>query len=140
MNTVIVIGCTKKKKSYECKASEMYSESILFSKTIEYIQSYYFDMPCVILSAKYGIIQPSALIAPYDVSMSYQSKDWAEYQYLLDNIRNRLKPYDKIIALCGSVYVKALTAAVPEKIVSDPMAGMGIGKRLQFLTVGRDCH
>ncbi len=133
--TVIVIGCTKQKKPYKCAAEEMYSESALFSKTLEYIKSYYYEIDCVILSAKYGIINRADDIDTYDTKMAINPPE-----EILNSIKSKLSNYDKIICLCGSLYSGAIKKALPDKVVVEPMKGMGIGKRLQFLTIRRDCH
>jgi len=131
MKTIIVVGCANKKKSYPCEARELYSESQLFSKTVAYINSYYNDS-YVILSAKYGVVSPTRIIEPYDVSMKQISPE--ERKFIISTIRYTLGMYPKIIALCGSDYVKVLKEALPDACVIEPMKGMGIGQRLHFLT------
>ena len=132
MKTIIVVGCTKKKKSYPCKASEMYSESVLFTKIIGYIESYY-SYEYRILSAKYGIITPDTEIEPYDICMKDVHRCNREYSEMIKNIKLHLGSYDKIIAFCGQDYVKMLRIALPDKCIIEPLKGMGIGQRLQFL-------
>ena len=126
-NFVIIVGCSKRKKSYTCPAEEMYSESQLFSKTIKYIKNNY-NCSYKILSAKYGIISPDTIIEPYDVTInSPLSID------MLYKIRSSLDSYDKVIALCGSGYVKIIRGVLPTMCIVEPMKGLGIGKRLQYL-------
>jgi hypothetical protein len=137
-NTIVVVGCTKTKKAYRCKASEMYSESTLFQKTIRYINSYYY-LPYVILSAKYGIITPETVIDPYDVSITGVSKNTEDYNKILWDVAAKLGDYDKIIALCGSPYVNTISKVCVGKVIVEPMKGMGIGQRLQFLDSRCDC-
>lgn len=136
MKIIVVVGCTKSKKNYRCTAEEMYSESALFKKTVGYIHSYYY-LPYVILSAKYGIITPDTVIDTYDVSMLDILKNKPEYNKILWNIAVNLGRYDKIIALCGSPYVNAISTVCQGKIIAEPMKGMGIGERLKFLDTKR---
>jgi hypothetical protein len=132
-NPIIVVGCTKKKKSYPCIASEMYSESVLFSKTVSYIKSYY-KSEYVILSAKYGIIYPTTYVEPYDTTMKGIIRCTGTYTWMRKEIARNLCEYDKIIAFCGQDYIKMLRIALPDTCIIEPLKGMGIGQRLQFLT------
>lgn len=134
-NTIIVVGCTKLKESFECEAEQMYSRSVLFSKTVNYAKKNYTDYNYVILSAKYGVLNPTDVIVPYDISMNEVKKDIGLYSVILNNIKIKLRDYDTIIALCGTVYVDAIRKSLPEKEIITPMRGMGIGKRLRFLSV-----
>jgi len=51
-----LISCTKRKKDFPCKASEMYSASDLFRKAYAYCYKNYDNV--AILSAKYGLLYP----------------------------------------------------------------------------------
>jgi hypothetical protein len=124
---VIVVGCTKSKMGYACPAEEMYSKSHLFKKTVVFIKSNYYT-EYLILSAKYGIISPSDIIEPYEVKMGSVIPT-----EILVSIRTNLSDYNKIIAFCGSNYVNAMRKAFPTKCIVEPLRGLGIGKRLQFL-------
>jgi len=133
LNPIIVVGCTKKKKAHLCPASEMYCESVLFSKTIAYIKSYY-KSEYVILSARYGILKPTVIIEPYDATMKDVLRCTSEYARMRKDIARELFNYDKIIAFCGQDYIKMLRVALPDKCIIEPLKGMGIGQRLQFLS------
>lgn len=135
MKLAIIIGCSKKKKSYTCAAREMYSESVLFSKTLTYVTSHY-TCDLFILSAKYGIIKPNDTIDPYDITMRDAVRCSANYLHIIQSVRSNLNNYDKIIAFCGNDYIKILRIAFPEKCIVEPLTGLGIGQRLNFLTDG----
>lgn len=124
---IIIVGCSKRKKNYSCKAKEMYSESPLFRKTITYIEKNY-ECGYSIISAKYGIISANQIIDPYD---SFINNDISEL--LIENIKNSIFPFKKVIAFCGSKYVKLIRKTCPEVCIVEPLKGMGIGKRLKFL-------
>jgi hypothetical protein len=132
MKTIVIVGCTSKKKSYPCVASEMYSESVLFVKTIKYVESYYSE-GYLILSAKYGILKPTDIIEPYNFSMKDATRCSREYANVIASIKSELAGYDKIIALCGRDYIKMIRIALPETCIVEPLKGMGIGTRLHFL-------
>ena len=72
---VAFIGCTKRKKGYPCPAYEMYSMSALFRKAYAYCNDHYDRV--YILSAKYGLVEPKAIIEPYDITF-IQHECWAK--------------------------------------------------------------
>lgn len=135
MRKVIVIGCTKKKKSCKCDAKTMYSESTLFRKTLQYINIEFPGVQYVILSAKYGILYPCDVIEPYDVSMLEATKDKKKHLKIVKNVKENLKECDQIIAMCGKNYLDILKESCSNKIIIEPMKGLGIGKRLRFLNL-----
>lgn len=64
---VIILGCVSTKRPAPSKAKDLY-DSPMFAKRRRYAEST--GKPWVIFSAEYGIIDPDAVIAPYDVAMS----------------------------------------------------------------------
>ncbi len=54
------------KLDYECEAQELYSKSYVFRAQVDFLSYTYDDW--YILSAKYGIIKPTDVIEPYDLS------------------------------------------------------------------------
>ena len=75
-----LVSCTKSKRSYPCKACEMYSPSNLFKKAYQYATKHYDKV--VILSAKYYLLFPNDRIEPYDLTLKTMSKqqrqEWAK--------------------------------------------------------------
>ena len=59
-----ILGCTSRKQSFACSAEEMYSVSPLFRLQVEFVKKHY-DF-WLILSAKYGLLQPQDIIEPYN--------------------------------------------------------------------------
>lgn len=64
MKSVILISCSKRKRSYPCEAQLLYDESTLFKKTLAYAQTLSHEI--FVLSGRYGIIPLNEIIAPYD--------------------------------------------------------------------------
>ena len=64
---MILIGCGKRKSSGPCRADAMYRGS-LFLKRLEYAKRS--GWPYFIVSAKYGLIPPNIVIAPYDLTIT----------------------------------------------------------------------
>src|SRR6185369_16479989 len=82
-----------------------------------------------ILSALHGLLEPSAVIAPYDVTLKKMSpakrKEWGQ------KVRQQMEAAELIglplVALAGADYVKPLVDAGLD--VTQPMKGLGLGKQ-----------
>lgn len=128
---IALISCSKNKMVTECVASKMYSKSTLFKKTLNYCHRQNYDL-IFILSAKYGILNPSDKILPYELTLNSFSKSelkiWAEqcYKILLPKyIESQFDFY------AGKVYFKELSKLLPNS--NNILEGLGIGERLKFL-------
>tara|TARA_B110000285_G_scaffold111276_1_gene126309 strand:+ start:111 stop:824 length:714 start_codon:yes stop_codon:yes gene_type:complete len=66
MKNTAVVNCSAMKLDYECEAQELYSKSYVFRAQVEFLSHTYDDW--YILSAKYGIVKPTDIIEPYDLS------------------------------------------------------------------------
>ena len=91
----------------------------------------------VILSAKYGFIEPDHIIAEgYEVTFKKQSTNPISYIQLAQQVREKhLYEYDRIICLGGRDYRSMVMKAFADTGVSIefPAAGMKLGKSLQFI-------
>ncbi len=89
----------------------------------------------VILSARYGIMYPWYLVEWYDERLTHQPQK-GEWIGALDGMPpkqyGRLMSYDRYVCLGGKLYV-AHAAAILERPVEGPLAGLSIGKQLQAL-------
>ena len=90
-----------------------------------------------ILSAKYALVSPSTVIAPYDQTLNRMSaaerRVWAER--VLDGLSNVLEPDDHVVILAGQAYRSNLVDPIREMgcTVEIPMQGLGIGQQLRWL-------
>lgn len=86
----------------------------------------------MILSALLGVVNPELVIAPYDVTLTAMSA--AERAAWGARVASELAPFAgrPIIALAGKAYLGWRSSAFPN--VSLPLAGLGIGQRLAWLT------
>ena len=82
----------------------------------------------LILSAKHGLIHPAAPISPYEATIRSQS----DVQALAALIASQPDP-GPIEAWCPARYRAALQQA-GRTITAAPLAGVGIGHQLQWLT------
>jgi hypothetical protein len=133
MSRYALISCTKLKKDYTCTANEMYLESQLFKKAVQYISQQDYD-DWFILSAKYGLLHKDTVIEPYDITLnnmnSLQRKEWS------------LDVFNQIIKLnpthldfyAGKKYRDYLIPLLKERGIHCivPLEGKGIGEQLGF--------
>jgi hypothetical protein len=72
---VILVGCTKSKRTARCPARDMYDPSDLFRLRRTYAEAS--GRPWAILSARLGVIAPEREIDPYNFTIAQRrAKDW----------------------------------------------------------------
>jgi hypothetical protein len=76
----IFIACAKSKVSYPCEAQELYSASSIFNKRLEYALNKRKELKeqvnIYILSAKYGLLNLTDKIVPYDMFLATETKEY----------------------------------------------------------------
>lgn len=132
MRKIVLIGCVKKKRSFKCRADEMYI-SDFFKKNLAYAKSLNAD-DIFILSAKYGLLKLDSQIEPYDLTLNKFNaeslRDWSDHTILqLEEVADLTE--DKFVILAGNNYRKHLIKNLKDYEI--PLEGLGIGKQLQFL-------
>jgi cytoplasmic iron level regulating protein YaaA (DUF328/UPF0246 family) len=109
----------------------MYSASALFRYAFGYCQRHYDRV--FILSAKYGLLHPDAVIEPYNVTLKAMTRaernEWGTK--IADDIKRTLQPTDVLYFHTGRDYSDPLLGLVPQECVQ-PLEGMSIGWRLHF--------
>jgi hypothetical protein len=126
---VILVACCGPKLADPSRAADLYV-SDLFKKARSYAER---RGRWFILSALHGLLDPSTIIAPYDVTLkkmpAAKRKEWGQ------KVREQMEAAELIglplVALAGADYVNPLIAAGLD--VAQPMKGLGIGKQLQWL-------
>jgi len=135
MAHVGLISCVGKKHPNAIEARDLY-DSALFAKSREFVERY-----CdfwFILSAKYGLIEPTAVIEPYEETLNTKSRrerdEWAEEVWAM--LCQQLKPDDHVTILAGERYRESLMPRITKYgcQVDVPMKGLGIGRQLQWLS------
>lgn len=132
MAKIVLISCASKKLSYKSRARDLYV-SPLFEYCFRYANLLRPDK-VFILSAKYGLLDPSKKVKPYNQTLNKMSvgevRRWANgVASQLSEVFNINK--DEFIFLAGERYRKHLMPHITHYKV--PMKGLGIGKQLQFL-------
>ena len=119
-----IINCKSKKQSYKCTAEEMYSISFQFRAQIEFIKLYYDDY--AILSTKYGIIYPTSIIEPYEISLAQGARlkntntlSEKELDEWVNSVKSQLKLlseiYNEIDLHISTQYLKPI-----EEVLNNP--------------------
>jgi hypothetical protein len=129
IDSIILVACCGPKLAEPAPAADLYVSS-LFKKARTYAER---RGRWFILSALHGLLDPTTVIAPYDVTLkkmpAQKRREWGK------NVRTQMESAGLIglslVALAGDDYVKPLTDA--GLAVAQPMKGKSIGKQLQWL-------
>jgi|GEM_PF-167478 len=132
MQKVVLISCSKAKRSIPCEARLLYDASNLFRKSLVYAQTITNEIH--VISSKYGLVPLDKVIAPYDDTLNDKSADelaaWG--QLVTEQIRNQ---YDisntEFVILAGKNYYSPLQSHLPN--ISIPLRGLPMGARLAKL-------
>ena len=132
MSKIALIGCTARKQDFSCPAIEMYTKSNYFNLKLDYCKKIDVDK-IFILSAKYGLLEPEAIIEPYNLHLKETSKEyklnWSK-EVLKDLKEKTDLENDEFIILAGNDYMKYLIEHIPKNY--NPVKGLGIGQQMKF--------
>ena len=129
-----LVSCGKIKRDYRCPALSMYTGE-LFRKASTWAGMYSDDW--MILSAKYGAMDPFEEIDPYDMTLhrfnGLEIRKWSKG--CLDQIMTKHHGVQVITFLAGKKYMDCMRLMLEPLgiIVFSPLSGMGIGKQLAYL-------
>lgn len=134
MTHICLVECASAKVPSATEARELY-DSALFKKSRAYAERAFDGW--YVLSAKHGLVEPSALLEPYNVTLKGLGMDarrtWADG--VLAQLRSRLRSGDQVTFLAGMRYreflVEPLRATGVEVLV--PLEGLRIGEQLSRL-------
>lgn len=126
MLPLTLVACCSQKALRACEARDLYL-SPLFRKSRTWAER---RGDWMILSAKYGVVQPTAVIAPYDLTLTKMSA--AERAEWDARVARSLAGFEDrpIVVLAGQSYL-GWCSRFP--CVTRPLEGLGIGKRLAWL-------
>lgn len=130
----IFISCVKQKVDHKTQAQYLY-KSDLFSKQLKYAQQLATkDDHIYILSAKYGVLELTDTISPYELTLNnmgkLERKKWAAKCYRQLKRKN-IDFKDKAIFLTGNSYHEYLSQLFTDKVF--PLGNLPFGMRLQKL-------
>jgi hypothetical protein len=134
---LILVSCGSKKAASTMPARALYT-SPLFQKSARWAEKQ--GQPWFVLSARHGPLHPNGDVAPYDQTLHHMSpaerRQWArgvEHQ-LLAVAQGWGVERLKIVLLAGAAYGGWIPLVQTWCTVTEPMKGMQIGRRLQWLT------
>lgn len=132
MQNIVLISCTSKKRTYKCKANELYDASSLFAASYSYAKRKNCDV--YILSAKYGLLDENDIIEPYNETLPDKTpkeiNEWRED--VLKALKERFDFNEtNFIILAGKNYYEPLIPYI--KHYKLPLKGMRIGERISYL-------
>lgn len=138
---VYLVACTKTKASHPCAARDLY-RSPWFRKARRFVEAT--GAPWFILSAEHGLLDPDAVIAPYERTLIHMTRDerlsWARAVHNQLLARRLLPGFGRrIVFLAGEVYRSpledwiTLSGREPDA-VDVPLRGLGLGQQLAWLT------
>lgn len=132
MQNVVLISCTSKKRTYRCKAKELYDASNLFTASFSYAKKK--NCEVYILSAKYGLLYENDIVEPYNETLPDKTpKEINEWRtQVLEALEDRFD-FDEtnFIILAGKNYYEPLIPYI--KHYELPLKGMRIGERISYL-------
>ena len=117
-STVNIIACSKLKKTRSAPAVELYTGP-LFLRSLEVAQAD--AIPVLILSTKYGLVDPTAVLEPYELSL--KSLTPSERVTLTDLLRKQLRRFvdgrtAHAYLLGGKDYLSLLREALGDRRMS----------------------
>ncbi len=127
--TVCLIACCGPKLDRPAAVRELYT-SPLFRKSVAFAERN--GWRWAVLSAKHGLVQPDDVLEPYDVTLS-RMNSWERFEWADRTHRQMSTTFPlcaEFVVLAGKLY-RAAVVGLPHTI---PMAGLGIGRQLQWLT------
>ena len=128
---IVLISCVAKKLNYSSIAKDMYV-SALFKGAYKYAKKIDADK-IFILSAKYGLLDESDIIEPYNETLNDKSiawrREWASKVISTLSQKANLQS-DEFVFLAGEKYRQYLIEHIAH--VSVPLKGLSIGKQLAF--------
>lgn len=133
-NTLFLVSCVSKKRSTAAPARDLYS-STWFVKARRFVE--FTGSPWFILSAEYGLVDPGAVVAPYERTLNAMGvgdrRSWASC--VLGQLEPRLAGFERIVVLAGERYREFLVPALESRCeVVIPLQGLGIGEQLGWFT------
>lgn len=130
-----LVACSAAKHDTARPAGQLY-RSPLFTKSARYVTGH--ADRWYILSALHGLLSPDDVIAPYDVRLGVNSDPvsvWARRTAgQLEQALRDVPAEVRLLVLAGATYRTVLEHLPHAWQVEIPLAGLGIGQQLSWLT------
>lgn len=131
---ISIVQCVSKKRATPQRARHLYT-SQLFVNAAAYAEK--ISTEWFIISAKYGLVKPTEIIEPYDVTLkdmsAFERKQWARQVFA--ELKPILHISDTVVMLAGSIYRKDLVKMIEVFgcRVEIPLEGLRIGEQVSWL-------
>jgi len=135
VSTTCLVACVGSKLPRSAQAKQIYT-SALFRKSRRYSELFHENW--FVLSAKHGLLEPDEHIHPYELTLNKvgraERRQWAKATF--SQILRVCDPRTQFVFLAGERYRQDLVPLLQEAGfgVHTPLAGLPIGKQLQWLT------
>lgn len=131
--TFYLVSCVGKKRSTALPAKDVYASEWFFRARAHVERT---GCQWFILSAKYGLLDPSEVIRPYELTLNDMPR--VERQAWADRVKAQmmqaLPPAGRCVILAGQRYREFLAPYLSSRFSLDvPMQGLAIGQQLQWL-------
>jgi hypothetical protein len=134
-DTLYLVSCVGQKCDTPAPAAELYT-SQWFKLARAYVEAQ--GAPWRVLSALHGLLHPEQVVAPYEFTLHHTSppvlRQWTAV-VVADLLRVRPQPA-RVVIFAGRRYRLYLVSALEARgyAVEVPMAGLGIGQQLGWLS------
>ena len=132
---LVLVSCSKAKLDHSAPARELYC-SPAFQMKRKIIERAGADW--LILSAKHGLVEPEAVIAPYDLTLNTMGvaarQSWA--RRVIPRLLKRAMDRGRVVMFAGQSYSQYLTGSLAEHsiAISEPLRGLRQGEQLAWLS------
>lgn len=132
---LVLVSCSKAKLDHSAPARELYC-SLAFRMKRRIIERAGADW--LILSAKHGLVEPDAVIAPYDLTLNTMGvaarQLWA--RDVISSLLERTRGKSRVVIFAGQTYSQYLTGSLAENgiAISEPLRGLRQGEQLAWLS------
>ena len=134
MRRIGLVSCGKLKQSTSAPARDLYT-SALFRKSRAWAEANCDEW--YILSAQHGLLDPATHTAPYEHTLNTLTAPerlrWAQRVHRQLGEAGLLHSSVEFVWLAGRQYKEHLSRFLVDSAQTDPLHGLGIGKRLQWL-------
>ena len=134
---IYLVSCVAKKRAYSSSARNLYLSDWFVSARDRVMQE---REPWYILSAKFGLLHPDKVIAPYDVTLNKlgvaDRRRWAAR--VITQMDEALPHADEVVIFAGQRYREFLEEYLRRRYssVKVPMEGLRIGEQLRWMKHG----
>ncbi len=133
MTTLYLVGCGKAKLDRPAPARELYTGS-LFRAARAYVEA--LGAPWQVLSARYGLVRPDAVVTPYEQKLWRRKDDLSAWALtaasgiIYTSGGYKVRP----VFLCGADYADPIVAFLERWDVptEQPLRGLELGARLAW--------